>query len=85
MLPYFKAPYSIYLSRDFLLFLAQQALLTLNASLEKTEILDQVRLFSLLHFLRASFLSVKCCRMQMIQVLNNDDIKTFKSIVELLA
>lgn len=74
MMHFFKVPYGVYLNRDFLVFLGKHAELALKSSLEKTDILEMVSLFSLVHFLKASFLSIKCCRMRVLQILKNEDI-----------
>ena len=41
---------------------------------ESPDILNQVRAFTLLHFMHASILSIKCCRMQANQILKSEDM-----------
>ena len=64
MLEYFVAPYSVYLSREFLSMVVKNLKLAILASQgEAPDILNQVNLFALLHLFNASLLSIKCCRM----------------------
>ena len=84
MMQFFKAPFSIYLNRNFILFLKEKAEQVIKEMQQKSDILDQVVLFSLLHFLKASFLSIKCVRMRVLQLLTKEDCLNFKNLVELL-